>query len=59
MNKHTDKHGSFFSFVEELFVEEEDEQVDVNFCFVKHLHHRHAFILELEQVLVWMDGWID
>lgn len=39
------------SFLEELFVEEEDEQVDIDFCLVEHLHHCHTLILELQQVL--------
>lgn len=37
--------------LEELLVEEEDEQVDVDFGFVKHLHDGYALVLQLQQVL--------
>jgi len=36
---------------EELVVEQEDEKIDVDLCSVKHPHHCHAFILQLQQVL--------
>lgn len=44
---------SLGSFLEELLVEEEDEQIDVDLCLVEHLHHRHALVLQLQQVLVF------
>ncbi|KAA8592343.1 hypothetical protein FQN60_017798 [Etheostoma spectabile] len=31
--------------------QEEDEQIDVDFGFVKHLHDGHAFVLQLKEVL--------
>lgn len=39
-------------FLEELFVEKENEQVDVDLGLVKHLHHGHALVLQLQEVLV-------
>lgn len=45
--------ASLGSFLEELLVEEEDEQVDVDLRLVEHLHHRHTFVLQLQQVLVF------
>lgn len=41
--------------LEELLVEEEDEQVDVDFGFVEHLHDGYALVLQLQQVL--QEGW--
>ena len=35
----------------ELLVEEEDEQVDVDFGLVEHLHDGHALVLQLQKVL--------
>jgi hypothetical protein len=35
----------------EFSVDEEDEEVDVDLGFVEHLDHRHALILQLEQIL--------
>lgn len=35
----------------ELLVEQENEQVDVNGGLVEELHHRHSFILQLEEIL--------
>lgn len=35
----------------ELLVQEENEQVDVNFSLVKHLHDSNAFVLQLKEVL--------
>lgn len=34
-----------------LFVEQENEQVDVDGGTIEELHHCHAFILQLEEVL--------
>ncbi len=39
------------SLVEELLVEEEDEQIDVDFGFIKHLHHGDLLVLQLQQIL--------
>lgn len=39
------------SFLKELFVEQEDEQVNVDFGLIEHLHDGHPFILQLEKVL--------
>ena len=41
----------FGSFVEELLVEQEDEQVHVDLGFIEHLHHRYALVLQLQQIL--------
>lgn len=41
--------SSLFSI--EFPVQEEDEQVDIHFGFIKHLHDGHAVILQLEEVL--------
>lgn len=38
-------------FLEELLVEKKDEEVDVDFGFVKHLHDCHTLVLQLQQVL--------
>lgn len=40
-----------FLFPIKLLVQKEDEQIDVNFGFIKHLHDGHAFVLQLQQVL--------
>lgn len=37
--------------LEKLLVEEEDQEVHVDFGPVEHLHDRHTFVLELEEVL--------
>lgn len=34
-----------------LLVEQENEQVDVDGGLIEELHHRHAFILQLEEIL--------
>lgn len=39
------------SLLEELLVEEEDEEVHIDFGLTEHLHHSHALILQLQQVL--------
>lgn len=44
--------GSHCLFFKELLVEEEDEQVDIHFGLIEHLHHGHALVLELQEVLV-------
>lgn len=40
----------FLLFIK-LLVEQENEQVDVDGGPIKELHHGHAFILQLEEVL--------
>jgi len=40
---------------EELAVEKEDEQVNVDLSSVKHSHDRHAFVLQLKQILHRID----
>jgi len=37
--------------LEELLVEEENEQVDVDFGLVEHLHDGYALVLQLQEVL--------
>lgn len=37
--------------LEELLVEEENEQVDVDFGLIEHLHDGYALVLQLQQVL--------
>lgn len=39
------------SFLEELLVEEEDEQIHVDFGLIKHLHHGNPLELQLQEVL--------
>lgn len=39
------------SLLEELLVEEEDEEVHIDFGLTEHLHHSHPLILQLQQVL--------
>lgn len=39
------------SLLEEFLVEEEDEQIDVDFGFIKHLHHGDFLVLQLQQIL--------
>lgn len=41
----------FLLFPIKFLVEQENEQVDVNGGPVEELHHCHAFILQLEQIL--------
>lgn len=45
------------SLVEELLVEEEDEQIDVDFGFIKHLHHGDLLVLQLQQILHTNTGY--
>lgn len=35
----------------EFLVQQEDEEVNVDFCLPKHLHHSRALVLQLEKVL--------
>lgn len=41
----------FHLFPIELLVEQENKQVDVDGGPVEELHHRHTFILQLEEIL--------
>lgn len=43
--------SSFYLFPIKLLIEQENEQVDVDGGSVKELHHRHTFILQLEEIL--------
>lgn len=43
----------FFLFPIKFLVEQENEQVDVDGGPVEELHHRHAFILQLEEILIF------
>lgn len=40
------------SLPKELLVEQEDEEIDVDFGFVKEFHDSHTLILQLQEVLV-------
>lgn len=40
-------------FPVEFLVEQENEQVDVDGGPVEELHHRHAFVLQLEEILIF------
>ena len=43
---------SFFQrFAVEFAIEQENEEVDVDFGFLENVEHRHAFELHLQQVL--------
>lgn len=39
------------SLPKELLVEQEDEEIDVDFGFVKEFHDSHTLILQLQEVL--------
>lgn len=39
------------SFLEELLVQEEDEQINVDLCLIEHLHHGHTVVLQLQKIL--------
>lgn len=43
--------SSFYLFPIKLLIEQENEQVDIDGGSVEELHHRHAFILQLEEIL--------
>ena len=47
----TSRHLELLSFAVELFVDEEDEEVDVDLGSFEHLHDCHTFVLQLQQVL--------
>ena len=35
----------------ELFIEEEDEEVDVDLGTIEHLHDRYTIVLQLQEIL--------
>lgn len=43
----------FLLFPVKFLVEQENEQVDVDGGPLEELHHRHAFVLQLEEILVF------
>ena len=47
----SDTHTHILSLPIKLLVEEEDEQVDVDFGLVEHLHDGNSLVLKLQQIL--------